>query len=309
MMALRAHHRGSAEALVYEQAPRPAPTAEEVLVAVRAAAITYAELSWPETWTSSDGVDRTPIILAHEVSGTIVQKGPSVAQLDVDDDVYGLIPFDRDGAAAEYVAVPSDAVARKPRTISHTEAAALPLGTLTAWQALVDHADVHKGDHVLVHGGAGGVGVYAVQLAVALGARVTATAAAHDAAFVTGLGASRVIDYTTEAFETEVSDVDVVVDAVGGHTLERSYEVLREGGRLIALAAPPEQDRARRHDVTATFFIVRPDQSQLIKLAALVDEGTVRPIVAQTFPLSKGREAYGSGSTRRPPGRTVLIVA
>jgi NADPH:quinone reductase-like Zn-dependent oxidoreductase len=211
MMALRAHARGGPEQLVYERAPMPDPTTGEVVVAVHAAGITFAELTWEPTWTRN-GADRTPIVPSHEVSGRIAEIGPGVTGLRGGDEVYGLIRFDRDGAAADYVSVPARDLVRKPVTASHVQTAALPLAALTAWQALVDHAAVHPRERVLVHGGAGGVGAFTVQLAAHFGTDVTATCRAADVDFVRGLGAQRVIDFEAEAFDADGEDYDVVID-------------------------------------------------------------------------------------------------
>ena len=288
MWALRAHRRGGPEMLVYEQAPRPTPKDDEVLVAVTAAAITFAELTWDLSWTSLDGEDRTPVIPSHEVSGIVAEVGSPACDVAVGDAVFGLLPFDRDGSAAEFVAAPASVLARRPRTITPVEAASLPLPALTAWQALVEHAELQRGERVLVHGGAGGVGVYAVQLAADLGAEVVATAAGDDTAFVAALGASRVIDYRRQAFDELLSDLDVVVDTVGGSTLDRSYDVVRAGGRLVTLSAPPSQAEAARRGIDASFFVVRPDRDQLAHLGSLVEDGRLRPVVAQTFALVGG---------------------
>ncbi|MCV7099995.1 alcohol dehydrogenase catalytic domain-containing protein, partial [Mycobacterium palustre] len=200
MTALRAHRRGGPEVLVVERAPVPVAAAGEVLVEVRAAAITFDELTWDETWTR-DGADRTPIIPSHEVSGVVAETGSGVTDFAPGDEVYGLIDFERDGAAAEFVAVPAADVAAKPSTASHAVAAALPLAGLTALQALVDHAAVRPGEAVLVLGGAGGVGALTVQLAAGLGDRVTATVRSDARQLLSGFGAQRVIDVRTEAFD------------------------------------------------------------------------------------------------------------
>jgi NADPH:quinone reductase-like Zn-dependent oxidoreductase len=306
MAALRAHRRGGPEQLIVERAPIPAPAADEVLVAVHAAAITFDELTWEETWTR-DGVSRTPVIPSHEVSGVVREPAPGVADFAPGDEVYGLIGFDRDGAAAEFVSVPAADLAAKPSTVSHAVAAALPLAGLTAWQALVDHAGVRPGEAVLVHGGAGGVGALTVQLAAMLGARVTATVRSDAGDLVRGYGAARVIDVRTDTFDDAA--YDVVIDTVGGETLDRSFSVLRRGGRLITLSAPPPAGRADEYGVTATFFIVTPDRAQLVELAALVDSGRLRVEIAQTFPLAQGREAFESRhSPGRPAGKTVIVV-
>jgi NADPH:quinone reductase-like Zn-dependent oxidoreductase len=297
MTALRAHRRGGPEVLVVERAPVPVPAAGEVLVAVHAAAITFDELTWEETWA------RTPVTPSHEVSGVIAETASGVTGLKPGEEVYGLIGFDRDGAAAEFVAVPAAHLAAKPSTVSHVHAAALPLAGLTALQALVDHAAVQPGEEVLVHGGTGGVGALTVQLAAILGAHVTATVRSDAAELVRGLGARRVIDVRSEAFEV-TGPYDVIVDTVGGETLRRSCDVLRRGGRLVTLSGPPPAD------VTATFFIVTPNREQLAKLAALVDSGRLQVHIAETFPLAEGRQAFESG--RRPdrrPGKTVLVVS
>ncbi|MBI2693875.1 NADP-dependent oxidoreductase [Mycobacterium nebraskense] len=306
MTALRAHRRGGPEQLVVERAAIPVPAAGEVLVAVHAAAITFDELTWEETWTR-DGVSRTPVIPSHEVSGVVSEAASGVADFAPGDEVYGLIRFDRDGAAADFVCVPAADLAGKPSTASYTVAAALPLAGLTAWQALVDHAGVRAGEAVLVHGGAGGVGALTVQLAAMLGARVTATVRSDAGELVRGYGAVRVIDVRTQAFDDGV--YDVVIDTVGGETLDRSFPVLRRGGRLVTLSAPPPAGKADEYGVTATFFIVVPNRDQLVELAALVDSGRLRVEIAETFPLEKGREAFESG--RRPSrraGKTVIVV-
>jgi NADPH:quinone reductase-like Zn-dependent oxidoreductase len=307
MTALRAHRRGGPEVLVVERAPVPVPASGEVLVSVRAAAITFDELTWDETWTR-DGVSRIPVIPSHEVSGVICETGSEVTDFKSSDEVYGLIRFDLDGAAAEFVAVPAADLAAKPSTVSHTRAAALPLAGLTALQALVDHAAVQPGEAVLVHGGAGGVGALTVQLAAILGARVTATVRSDARELVSGFGAQRVIDVRTEAFD-ETGGYDVVVDTVGGQTLDRSFGVLRRGGRLVTLSAPPPVGKADEYGVTATFFIVVPNRAQLAELAALVDGGRLHMEIAETFPLDKGREAFESGRRRdRRAGKTVIVV-
>ena len=312
MMALRAHARGGPEQLVYEAAPVPVPGPGEALAAVHAAAITFAELSWDESWTTRDGRDRTPVIPSHEVSGTVAALGPGADGLTVGAEVYGLIDFDRDGAAAEYVTVPAAHLAARPRSVSDEEAATLPLAALTAWQALVDHAALEPGERVLVQGGAGGVGSYAVQLAVILGGAVAATGHAGQRDFVLGLGATTFLAPgagDTAGYKAVAPDgFDVVIDTIGGAVLDASYELTRRGGRLVTLSAPPSADKAAALGVHAMFFIVTPDAAELARLAGLVDEGRLRPVVSQVFPLRDGRLAFESATKPHPPGKTVLLV-
>ena len=308
MTALRAHQPGGPEVLLVESAPVPMPADEEALVAVRSAAITFDELTWVETWTR-DGVSRTPTIPSHEVSGVIADIGSGVTDFRPGDEVYGLVRFDRDGAAAQYVTVPAADLAARPMTVSHTVAAALPLAGLTALQALVDHAKVRPGEDVLVLGAAGGVGALAVQLANILGANVTATVRTDTGDLVRDFGAKRVIDVRSEAFDDGGPAYDVVIDTVGGETLDRSYSVLRRGGRLITLSAPPPAGKADVYGVMATFFIVTPNRQQLAELADLVDRGRLRVEIAATCPLAKGREAFESRESNRRAGKTVIVVS
>ncbi|MFE3635689.1 NADP-dependent oxidoreductase [Streptomyces sp. NPDC059168] len=312
MRAVRAHRRGGPEQLVYENAPRPAPGAGEVLVRVHAAAVTNGELAWDATWSDSfdgTGRDRTPVVPSHEVSGVVTELGPGVTGTAVGDEVYGLIPFTRDGAAAEYVTVPADVLAAKPSALDHPSAAAVPLAALTAWQALADHASLSAGESVLVHGGAGGVGSFAVQIAAALGARVTATASARDREFVAGLGADQVIDYAAERFEDHVADVDVVLDTVGGDTLARSWATLRRGGTLVSIVQPPDPDDAAARGARGVFFVVEPDRTGLAAVTGLIDDGRLTPVVDRVVPLSDTRAAYEALRSEHPRGKIVVRVS
>jgi NADPH:quinone reductase-like Zn-dependent oxidoreductase len=270
-----------------------------LLVRVRATAVTADELGWPEAY---------PAIPCHDLSGVVSATGPGVADWQPGEDVYALVAFDRPGAAAEYVTVPAADVAPKPASVDAVAAAALPLGGLTAWQAVHQHASVRPGQHVLVHGGSGGVGAYAVQVAAAAGAEVTATAAARDREFVAGLGARRVIDYASERFEDEVSGVDVVIDPVGGETMARSWPVLRAGGVLVAIAESPDGQQGGRDDVRGVYFIVEPDGAQLRDLARLADDGRLRPVVSVVFGLTELAEAFRAQRSRTKPGKVVIEV-
>jgi len=191
--------------------------------------------------------------------------------------------------------------------VDHLAAAAVPLGALTAWQALHEHAGLRPGQHVLVHGGAGGVGVYAVQLAALAGARVTATASARDLAFVAGLGAGDVLDYA-DGFDEHVRDVDVVIDTVGGTATARSWPVLRSGGILVAIAEEPDPGHGGRDDVRSVYFVVRPDGTQLRELARLIDDGQLRPVVSAVFDLDVLPDAFLAKRGDRPPGKVVIRV-
>jgi NADPH:quinone reductase-like Zn-dependent oxidoreductase len=297
MYAVRAHSAEPTD-LRYEQVPTPSPGPGEVLVAVHATAVTAGELSWSDEW---------PLIPAHDLSGVVAELGAQVTNLAAGDEVYALIGFDRPGAAAEYVAVPADQLATKPASIDHVAAATVPLGALTAWQALVDHANVIAGQHVLVHGGAGGVGSYAVQLAAHLGAKVTATASRADADFVAGLGAHTALDYRSR-FEDQVRDVDVVIDTVGGDTLARSWQVLRPGGILVGIADVPSAEDADRHGVRSVYFVVAPHREQLAEIARLVDAGAVRPMPGSVFPLAETATAVTTQRDRHIRGKVVIQV-
>jgi len=312
MRAIRLHGRGGPEQLVYEESPAPTLEAGDALIRVHACSITRAELTWPPVHMAPDGSIRPFIIPGHEVSGVVEAVAPGVTDVKVGDEVYALVDFDRVGGAAEYVAVRAAETAPKPSRLSHIEAAAVPLAGLTAWQALFAHAVLAKGQSVLIHGAAGGVGTYAVQFARLAGARVIGTAQAKDEELLRDLGADDVIDYTTTRFEDEVADVDVVFEVVGGDTLERSWRVLRPGGVLVTIAsseeANPPDKRAAEFGVRGLFFIVRPDRGQLIEIARLIDDGEVRPIIGSVFPLSRARDAFGEGLDRSRPGKIVLRV-
>ena len=297
MRAMRASGVDPAS-LACETIPVPEPGPGELLVEVQATAVTAGELSWPDSW---------PAIPCHDLSGLVAATGPGVEGWVPGGEVYGLVGFDRPGAAAEYVTAPAAELAPKPSSIDHLAAAAVPLGALTAWQALHEHARLQPGQHVLVHGGAGGVGAYAVQLAALHGARATATASGRNAAFATGLGADQVLDYSGR-FEDHVRDVDVVVDAVGGNTTARSWPVLRSGGTLVAIAEEPDPSHGGRADVRGVYFVVRPDAVQLRELASMIDNQRLRSVVSLIFGLSDLPEAFRAQRGTRPPGKVVVSV-
>jgi NADPH:quinone reductase-like Zn-dependent oxidoreductase len=308
MLAVEAHERGGAESLHVERVDRPEPARGEVLVEVHAAAITPTELTWDETWTTKDGASRLPIIPSHEVSGIVVGAGAGSTNPAVGDEVYGLIDFFHNGAAAEYVAVPTEDLATKPKSVDHVHAAALPLSALTAWQGLFKHAGLQEHQRLLVHGAAGGVGSYAVQLGRKAGAVVIGVASADDEQLVKDLGAHEVIDYKTQRFEEAVTDVDVVFDAVGGDVQRRSWAVLKPGGILVSIVEQPSVELAEVHHARGVMFIVEPDPRDLTTIANLVDNGELTPIVGAVFQLPEGPDAYLAGLHEHIPGKIVLEV-
>ncbi len=262
MKAIRLHTRSISTGMVYEEAPQAHPKEGEVLVRVYAAAITPGEHLWPETWKTAAGQERSLPIPGHEFSGVVEETGRGVIQLAVGDAVYGYTDARRDGAEAEYcLALPAE-LALKPPSLDHVQAAAVPLSALTAWQAFFEHAQLSAGQRVLIHGAAGGVGIFAVQLAHWIGAHVIGTASAHHHDLLRALGTTEAIDYTTIRFEEVVHDIDLVLDTRGGTTLERSWNVLKTGGTLISLMERPSQERAHQLGIHATAFIVKPDGTQ-----------------------------------------------
>jgi NADPH:quinone reductase-like Zn-dependent oxidoreductase len=304
MKAICLRARGSPEALTYGEAQQPSPGEGEVLVRVHAAGVIQTELSWVPTWTTRAGGPRPlPVIPGHEFSGEIAALGAGVRDAGVGDLVYGLNDWYRDGASAEYCVARVADIAGKPAGVDHVHAAATPISALTAWQGLVERAGLAAGQRVLIHGAAGGVGNLAVQLAHWRGGRVAATAAADNLDFVRSLGAEEVIDYRADRFEDVVRHVDVVFDTVGGETLERSWSVLKPGGRLVTVAASEEQTTDER--IRAAYFIVEPSRTQLAEIARLIDGGALRPVVGAVFPLAEARQAYQHKPVR---GKVVLRV-
>jgi NADPH:quinone reductase-like Zn-dependent oxidoreductase len=308
MKAVRIHSRGGPEALVFEDAPIPKISDGEVLVRVHAAAITPTEFTWNSTFTTSDGKERLPIVPSFEVSGTVAKLGSGVTDLHVGEAVYGLLDFWRDGAAAEYVAVKAGSLAEKPKQLDHVHAASVPLSGLTAWQAFFDHARLSKGDRVLIHGAGGGVGTLAVQFAHWRGAHVIGTASRGRADFLRKLGADEVVDYTAVRFEDKVRDVDVVLDTVGGETLERSWKIIRKGGALVTIVGDAPEEKAKKYGVRGFSILVQPNRMHLVEMAKLIDAGTIRPVIEAVFPLSQTQRAYERGLLGHNLGKLVLKV-
>jgi NADPH:quinone reductase-like Zn-dependent oxidoreductase len=309
MKAIRIHEKGGPEVLVYEEAPKPVLMPGDALVRVYASAITKDELTWDPTYQTDKGEPRTPSIPGHEFSGVVEELTPGVTSVKAGEEVYGLASFYRDGSAAEFIAIRAGDLAPKPKTLDHIQAAAVPLAALTAWQALFSHAGLTRGQRVLIHGGAGGVGSFAVQLANWAGADVVTTAAANNHDFVGQLGAHEVIDYAKVRFEDEVSDVDVVLDTIGGDTLERSYGVVRQGGTLVSIVDSPSAEKTKSLGVKGVFFIVEPNRTQLEEIARLIDTGRVRSFVDTVLPLEQARLAFEQGLKGHSRGKIVLRVA
>jgi NADPH:quinone reductase-like Zn-dependent oxidoreductase len=308
MWALRLGERGGPEQFAYEQAPRPYVGIGDALVRVHAASFTPTELTWPSTWVDHAGHDRRPTIPAHEVSGVVEALGYGTVGVAVGQAVYGLADWYRDGAAAEYVAVEARNLAPKPTSLSHVEAAAVPLAGLTAWQALFDYGGLVAGQRVLIQGAGGGVGVFAVQLARAAGSAVIGTGRAWARELVGELGAGRFVDVERERFEDVIGQVDLVFDLVGGEVLERSWSVLRPGGVLVSVVQDPDESQARRSGARGVFFVVEPDRNELVELARRIVAGQLRPIVGEVLPLARGRDAFRRKDSRGIPGKTVLQV-
>ncbi|MFD3947968.1 NADP-dependent oxidoreductase [Streptomyces sp. NPDC058579] len=306
MRAVVVEQWGGPEKLVEREVERPEPGLNEVLVRVHAAGVN------PVDWkTRASGAliewGALPIV-GWDVSGTVEAAGPGVGHLRPGDEVFGMPLFPRQaGGYAEYVVAPARHLAPKPSSLTHVEAAALPLAALTAWQALVDAADVQPGERVLVHAAAGGVGHLAVQIAKARGAYVIGTASAAKHELLRELGADEVVDYREARFEDVVSDVDIVLDALGGETAERSVKTLQTGGRLITLPGPDDVPTAP-DGVRVAWVLVEPDHLGLREVAALVESGALRPVVDTVLPLSEAAKAHELGERGRTTGKIVLSV-
>ncbi|MFI1562329.1 NADP-dependent oxidoreductase [Streptomyces sp. NPDC020490] len=306
MRAVVVERWGGPESLVEREIERPRPGLQEVLVRVHAAGVN------PVDWKTRAGGfliewGAVPAV-GWDVSGTVEAVGPGVGMFRPGDEVFGMPLFPRQaGAYAEYVVAPARHFAPKPVGLNHAEAAALPLAALTAWQALVDAADVRPGERVLVHAAAGGVGHFAVQIAKARGAYVIGTASAGKHDLVRRLGADEVVDYRAVRFEDVVTGVDVVLDAIGGETAERSLQVLRAGGRLITLTGPDDVPAAR-DGVRAMWVLVEPDHRGLREIAALVERGELKPVIETVLPLAQAAKAHQIGEQGRTTGKIVLTV-
>ncbi|MBO0723446.1 MAG: NADP-dependent oxidoreductase [Blastocatellia bacterium] len=308
MKSIRLHRRGGPEELVYEDAPLPRLLPGDAMVRVSATGITPAELTWTETYSDCEGAPRIPTIPGHEVSGVVESVADGVSQALIGVEVYGLTSFCRDGCAAEYVAVQADGLAPKPASLGHTETAAVPLSALTVWQAFFDHAHLVRDQRVLIQAAAGGVGTFAVQIARWIGAHVIGVASAKNHDFLRDLGADEVIDYERVKFEEVVSEIDLVLDGVGGDTRERSWQVLKPSGMLISLTEPLKEGEAEAHGRSGLFFIVEPNRDELARIASLIDAGQIRPIISETFPLARAREAFERGVAGHNRGKMVLQV-
>jgi len=309
MKAVRIHRYGGPEVLSHEEVPKPEAGPGELLVRVHAAGVN------PIDWKIREGLYRLvmrfrlPIVLGWDLSGVVEAVGAGVTRFRPGDAVFARPDIKRGGAYAEYVAIRESDAAHKPKSIDHVHAAAVPLAGLTAWQGLFDKARVEKGQRVLVHAAAGGVGHFAVPLAKWKGAFVAATASGRNEAFVRSLGADQFVDYTRERFEEAVAPVDAVLDTLGGDAGRRSWKVLKRGGTLVSvldIAAPLKGAlRLKR----GHFLLIKPSADQLGQIAGLIDAGRLKPLVENVFPLAEARRAHELSQSGRVRGKIVLEVA
>jgi NADPH:quinone reductase-like Zn-dependent oxidoreductase len=308
MMAWCVHEFGPPSVMQFEEVLRPAPGPGEVLVKVEAAGVGPWD-AWIRAGKSALP-QPLPLTPGSDLSGEIIAVAPGVAGLHVGDQVYGVTNSRFIGAYAEYAVASAAMISKKPASVTYIEAASVPVVAVTARQALFDQARIKEGQTVVIHGAAGNVGAYAVQLARGAGVRSIAIAATNDIPFVRELGAEKTVDYRTQRFEEEVRDADAVIDLVGGETQERSFQILRRGGRLVSAVSPPDQHLAQRHGVEAEFFLVNVTRQSLAEIAGLIDGGKLKTRVGTVLPLADAREAHLmlEGIRSHPNGKIVLAV-
>src|SRR5437016_9302082 len=307
MKAIVAHEYGGPEVLKFEDVPRPEPKENEALVRVIASGVNPADpLTLSGKFAREFGT-HLPLIPGYDIAGIVEKTGAKVTKLRAGDAIYGYPTFG--GGWAEYVIVSEGEVAAKPASLSFTEAAAVPMGALTAWQALIDVAQLHSGQTILIHGGSGGVGSFAVQIAKARGARILATASTANQDLLKQLGADVAIDYTKTRFEDVAKDVDAVLDPVGKETLARSYSVVKKGGIVMSLVARPDPAECAKRGIRAAAISVHPNAEGLAEIARLIDAGKIKPVVTEVLPLSEAIAAQRQAETHHTRGKLVLRIA
>jgi len=307
MRAVVAHEYGAPDVLRLEQVQRPEPNEDEALVRVIASSVNPADpLTLSGKYAKEFGT-HLPLIAGYDIAGVVEKTGANVTRLKIGDAVYGYPTFG--GGWADYVAVKEWEVAAKPKSLNFVETAAVPMGALTAWQALVDVAKLQPGQTILIHGGSGGVGSFAVQIAKARGARVIATASTKNQDLLKQLGADVAVDYTKTKFEDVAKDVDAVLDPVGKETLARSYGVVKKGGIVMSLVARPDPAELQKRGIRGTGISSHADADDLSEIAQLIDAGKIKPIVTEVLPLTDAVKAQQQAATHHTRGKVVLQVA
>ena len=307
MKGIVAHEYGGPEALKYEDVPVPEPKDNEILVRVIASGVNPADPLILNGKFAKEFGTHLPLILGYDMAGVVVKTGAEIRKLKVGDPVYAYLLWG--GGWAEYCISNEGESAIKPKSLSFTEAASVPLAALTAWQALVDVGKIQSGQTVLIHGGSGGVGSFAIQIAKARGARVIATASTANQDLLKQLGANVAIDYTKQKFEEIVHDVDLVLDPVGRDTLARSYSVVKKGGIIVTLVSRCDEAELKKHEIRGASLSSHPDATELAEITKLIDDGKIKPIVSQVLPLIEAAKADAQAATHHTRGKIVLKIA
>ncbi|KIZ40671.1 MULTISPECIES: NADP-dependent oxidoreductase [Rhodopseudomonas] len=302
----RIHRFGGPEVLKADQVEPSLPDASQVLVSVQAASINPVDFKIRNGKYPAVKEDRLPYALGRDVSGIVEKCGAQATTFKIGDEVFGMVGIGG-GGYAEKVVLDQKAIARKPASLDHVHAAAIPLAGQTAWQGLFRHGQLKAGQSVLIHGGSGGVGHFAVQFAKAKGARVLTTVSTDNVEFARSLGADVVIDYKTQRFEDHASDLDMVFDLIDGETRERSWPLLKRGGVLVTTLTDPSQDKAKEHGIRAMRYTVEADGKELAEIAELVEAGKVKPHVSKTYPLEQAPDALSEVERGHSVGKVVLV--
>ena len=308
MKAVVIHEYGDPEVLKYEDVPRPEPKDDQLLIRVIAAGVNPVDGMIRSGMFAKEGNRAFPIILGGDVAGVVEKVGSKITKFKSGDPVFAYVSLDNSGGYAQYALVTEGEAAPKPKSLTYVEAAAVPVVAMTAWQALVDAAKLSGGQTVLIHGGSGGVGSFAIQIAKARGAKVIATASTANQDFLKQLGADVAIDYTKQKFEDVATDVDVVLDSIGRDTLARSYAVVKKGGIIVSLVARPKESELEKHGIRGAALNAEPNSEELAEVGRLIDDKKIKVIVSQTFPLSEAMKAQEQVATGHTRGKIVLKV-
>jgi len=307
MKAVVAHEYGAPDVLKYEDVPRPEPKENELLVRVIACGVNPADPLVISGRFAKEFGTHLPLIPGYDVAGVVEATGAKVTKFKKGDAVYGYALFG--GGWAEYAVLAENEAALKSKSATFVETAAVPMGALTAWQSLIDTAKLSAGQTILIHGGSGGVGSFAIQIAKARGAKVIATASTANQDLLKQLGADVAIDYTKTKFEDVAKDVDVVFDTVGRDTLARSYPLVKKGGVVMSIVGRPDPAQLEKYGIRGSSIWSHPDGNELAEITKLIEAGKIKPIVSQVFPLPDAVKASQQAETHHTRGKIVLNIA